>query len=183
MYPLDKNYGGRDDIGAENRTDRCRPGNNARPGTEGVVPEAENIAALSRQGAEHRSNNHPNASDLRPKYGPNRNRPDYNRSTSPNPPNWGFSSPGNSGGVMSKPSSPPPSKIPVRASKSTRAVDYGSIRMCLFHNTYVWLRNGVAFWFYPVYVSRRSISGFRWTHFGWAYTGIDLSWIDYFECV
>jgi hypothetical protein len=84
---------------------------------------------------------------------------------------------------MSKPGSPPPSYIPARTSKTARAVDYGSIRVCLFRCTYLWLRNGVAFWFYPVYAGRHSISGFRWTNYGWAYSGIDSSWINYFECV
>jgi hypothetical protein len=93
-----------------------------------------------------------------------------------------------SGGSMNKPTAPPPDTAPTRPARSTSgvqtlSVDSGSIRGCMYHNTYVWLRNGVDFWFYPVYVGRNSVSGFRWTRFGWAYTGIDLSWIDFFQCV
>ena len=34
----------------------------------------------------------------------------------------------------------------------TFAVDPGSIRLCLFRFTYLWLRNRQQFWFYPVFI-------------------------------
>ncbi|MDR3238466.1 MAG: hypothetical protein LBT44_00015 [Clostridiales bacterium] len=86
-------------------------------------------------------------------------------------------------GGYGKPSDPPPRDIPEKSAVSLFKIDSGAIRGCLFRNTYVWLKNGVDFWFFPVYIGRNSISGFRWTRYGWAYTGVDLSWIDYFQCV
>ena len=98
-----------------------------------------------------------------------------------NPP--GINPPGNQGNSMNRPNSPPPSRIPERPLITPLAVDSGSIRFCLFRFTYVWLRNGAAFWLYPVFIGRNSIAGFRWGNFGWTYTGIDLNLIDIFECV
>ncbi|MDR1537231.1 MAG: hypothetical protein LBU32_04415 [Clostridiales bacterium] len=80
-----------------------------------------------------------------------------------------------------KPSSPPPSRIPERSPVALYKIDSGAIRGTLFHFTYLWLKNGVSFWFYPVYIGKNSMSGYRWTRFGWAFAGIDLSWVEYFE--
>ncbi|MEH6975435.1 transporter, partial [Bacillus sp. JJ675] len=45
-------------------------------------------------------------------------------------------------------------------------------------------RNGSRFWFYPVFVGRRSIAGYRWRprQFRWVYFGIDLNEITSFSC-
>lgn len=80
------------------------------------------------------------------------------------------------------PTSPPPSFVPQRQSVGVYAVDPGSIRGCLFRNTYVWLNNGNAFWLYPIFVGRRSVSGFRWNGFMWTYYGTDLERISSFQC-
>lgn len=83
-----------------------------------------------------------------------------------------------------KPTSPPPQTIPRQAaSPGLRAVDPFAIRECLYHYTYVWLNNGREFWMYPIFVGRRSVSGYQWTNFGWVYTGIDLRSIQSFYCV
>jgi len=79
------------------------------------------------------------------------------------------------------PHTPPPDYIPNRARQS-RAVDPGAIRGCLHSFMYVWLTNGQAFWMYPTFVGRRSISGFRWSRFGWVYTGFDLRMVESFFC-
>ncbi|MNV67732.1 hypothetical protein D3C71_1605430 [compost metagenome] len=65
---------------------------------------------------------------------------------------------------------------------ATFAIDPGGIRRCLFRNTYIWLNNGEQFWFFPVFVGRNSIAGFRWFGFFWAYFGIDLNRISSFTC-
>ncbi|MBB6671167.1 transporter [Cohnella nanjingensis] len=85
-------------------------------------------------------------------------------------------------GALQAPSSPPPRTVPQKPLSTTFAVDPGAIRGCLFRNTYVWLRNGTGFWFYPVFVGRTSVAGFRWTGFFWMYTGIDLQRIEVFTC-
>ena len=79
------------------------------------------------------------------------------------------------------PRTAPPDYVPNRA-RAARAVDPGAIRGCLHSFMYVWLTNGQAFWMYPTFVGRRSVSGFRWSRFGWVYTGFDLRLVESFFC-
>ncbi|MET0786796.1 MAG: transporter [Paenisporosarcina sp.] len=95
----------------------------------------------------------------------------------------GFPGQGGSGA----PSGPPPSFVPQQSSQARGgvgvfAVDPGAIRGCLFRFTYIWLRNGRSFWFYPTFVGRQSIAGFRWNGFRWNYYGTDLERISSFQC-
>lgn len=81
------------------------------------------------------------------------------------------------------PAAPPPSFVPAESQQvEAFAVDPGSIRGCLFRYTYVWLRNRQQFWFYPTFVGRRSVSGYRWNGFRWLYFGINLRQIRSFTC-
>lgn len=80
------------------------------------------------------------------------------------------------------PSSPPPSFVPTEQ-VSAFAVDPGSIRRCMFRYTYVWLRNRQQFWFYPIFIGRQSVAGWRWTGFSWMYFGISLRQIQSFTCI
>lgn len=79
------------------------------------------------------------------------------------------------------PSTPPPSYTP-QEQVSAFAVDPGAIRGCLYRFTYVWLNNGSSFWFYPTFVGRDSIAGYRWRGFRWVYYGTDLRRIRSFRC-
>lgn len=105
------------------------------------------------------------------------------------PPGSGPGSPfpwGTPGGQMGgtgggPPTTPPPNFTPQQQPIQTFAVDPGAIRGCLFRFTYVWLNRG-AFWFFPVFVGRRSVAGYRWMGFRWAYVGIDLNNIQSFTC-
>lgn len=96
-------------------------------------------------------------------------------------PPFGPPSQGQGGGP---PTSPPPSFVPTQSQQQaqTFAVDPGSIRGCLFRYTYVWLRGREQFWFYPTFVGRRSVSGYRWNGFRWIYFGISLRQIQSFTC-
>lgn len=68
-------------------------------------------------------------------------------------------------------------------SEEVPAIDPNAIRACLFRYTYIWLRNGQQFWFYPTYVGRNSIAGWRWRqHAGWTYFGMALRQIQSFQC-
>ena len=101
----------------------------------------------------------------------------------PGPPGMGGPSQGSQSGP---PSSPPPSFVPAQTQQQqvgTFAVDPGSIRGCLFRYTYVWLNNRQQFWYYPTFVGRTSISGWRWTGFNWVFFGVDLRQIQSFTCV
>lgn len=86
------------------------------------------------------------------------------------------------------PVGPPPQQIPQQQQlqgqgPQVMAVDPGSIRGCLYRYTYVWLSRFQSFWFYPTFVGRRSVAGYRWTGFNWVYFGIDLNRIQSFTCV
>ena len=101
----------------------------------------------------------------------------------PGPPGTGGPSQGSQSGP---PSSPPPTFVPAQTQQQqvgTFAVDPGSIRGCLFRYTYVWLNNREQFWYYPTFVGRTSISGWRWTGFNWVFFGVDLRQIQSFTCV
>ncbi|MFD1927514.1 hypothetical protein ACFSFY_05475 [Sporosarcina siberiensis] len=87
------------------------------------------------------------------------------------------------------PSSPPPNFAPPYPGGSGNqaqvfAVDPGAIRGCLYRQTYVWLSRRQGFWFYPTYVGRTSVAGYRWRsrRRRWEYFGIDLNQIDSFTC-
>lgn len=83
------------------------------------------------------------------------------------------------------PTSPPPSYVPMQTQQQAQAfaIDPGSIRRCLFRYTYVWMRNRQQFWFYPVFVGRQSVSGWRWTGFRWVFYGTSLRQITSFTCI
>lgn len=106
------------------------------------------------------------------------------------PPSQGPGFPSLPGGVRppsNVPSGPPPSFTPQQAPQarggvSAFAVDPGAIRGCLFRFTYIWLRNGRSFWFYPTFVGRESIAGYRWNGFRWNYYGTDLDRVSSFQC-
>lgn len=101
------------------------------------------------------------------------------------PPSFGPPSQGPGGpGAGTPPTTPPPQFVPAEAQQATPfAVDPGSIRRCLFRFTYVWLRNRQQFWFYPMFVGRNSVSGYRWTGFRWIFFGVSLREIRSFTCV
>ncbi|WP_440136859.1 hypothetical protein [Gracilibacillus caseinilyticus] len=98
-----------------------------------------------------------------------------------------FGPPG-SGGGAGMPPGPPPQQVPAPPNQlgdgpQLYAVDPGSIRGCLYRYTYIWLNRFNSFWFYPTYIGRQSVSGYRWTGFNWVYFGIDLDRINSFTCV
>lgn len=101
----------------------------------------------------------------------------------PNQPPPGGPGPGGSPGG-GPPSAPPPQFVPDFPGVSAFAVDAGALQGCLFRNTYVWLNNGRGFWFFPVFIGRRSVAGFRWRagQRRWVYYGIDTSNIRSFQC-
>lgn len=86
------------------------------------------------------------------------------------------------GGIGGAPTTPPPSFIPQQPQFQTFAIDPGAIRGCLFRFTYIWLVNGNSFWFFPIFVGRNSVAGFRWQRNRWVYFGIDLNRVASFQC-
>ncbi|HHX59868.1 MAG TPA: hypothetical protein GX707_03880 [Epulopiscium sp.] len=101
----------------------------------------------------------------------------------------GFGPQGQNVGSQGSPSSPPPNFTPTKSTKSsqtqgasTKFVDPGTIRPCVFRFVYIWPTRGNGFWAWLTYVGRRSVSGFRWNGRRWVYFGMDLRGIDSFEC-
>ncbi|WP_082234744.1 hypothetical protein [Halobacillus massiliensis] len=113
------------------------------------------------------------------------------------PPGGGFPGgpggfPGGSGGVPGGQISPgqlppPPSSPPAEAVGSPQlyAVDPGSLWGCLYRYTWIRLNNGNRFWFYPTFIGRTSVAGFRWrpNQQRWVYFGIDTNRIASFQCM
>ncbi|MDW0117532.1 hypothetical protein QTL97_11340 [Sporosarcina thermotolerans] len=97
-------------------------------------------------------------------------------------PGGGF--PGQGGGHQQSPTSPPPGHTPAYPSASLLRVDPGAIRGCLFRYTYVWTSRRNGFWYYPTFVGRTSVAGYRWSpsRRRWEFFGIDLNRIDQFTC-
>ncbi|MTW88302.1 hypothetical protein F3157_22245 [Virgibacillus dakarensis] len=85
------------------------------------------------------------------------------------------------GPSASAPTSPPPSFTPEQPQFQTFAVDPGAIRGCLYRFTYIWL-DWDSFWFFPVFVGRNSVAGFRWRRNRWVYFGVDLDRVQSFQC-
>jgi hypothetical protein len=82
--------------------------------------------------------------------------------------------------LKDRPSGSPPDVIP-RLAPRVRAIDAGAIRGAMFKMIYVWLEDGQSFWFFPTYVGRESVAGFRWGRFGWTYAGFDLRLVKGFS--
>ncbi|MDF2610783.1 MAG: transporter [Lachnospiraceae bacterium] len=61
-------------------------------------------------------------------------------------------------------------------------IDPRGIRRCLYRFTFVWLRNGNSFWFYPVYVAGQTVIGFRWRARGWDYYSLNLRRVSFYRC-
>ncbi|MEV9641415.1 hypothetical protein ABZ756_11955 [Mammaliicoccus sciuri] len=82
------------------------------------------------------------------------------------------------------PTSPPPSQTPNYPDAQLRAVDPGGIAGCLYRYTYIWTSRNKGFWYYPTFVGRTSIAGYRWDprHYRWEYYGMDLKHVDTFRC-
>ncbi|RNB63438.1 transporter, partial [Brevibacillus centrosporus] len=90
------------------------------------------------------------------------------------------------GGFPPPPSAPPPRRTPSspgeRGFGGTRTIDARRFSPCLFRFAYVWMRNGNSFWFYPVFISRNFVAGYRWRFNRWVYFGTNLNRIAYFTC-
>jgi len=75
----------------------------------------------------------------------------------------------------------PPAYVP-QMGAGLRAVDPGALSGCLYSSTYIWLNNRQNFWFFPTFIGRRSVAGFRWMHNRWVYMGFDLRMVESFFC-
>ncbi|WP_244898669.1 hypothetical protein [Sporosarcina koreensis] len=95
--------------------------------------------------------------------------------------------PSRPGGGQSQgaPQSAPPSQTPAYPDQQLMRVDPGGIRNCMYRYTYIWTSRRRGFWFYPTFVGRTSIAGYRWNSQWrrWEYTGFDLDRIDTFTCM
>jgi len=112
---------------------------------------------------------------------------DFDQQAPFGPPGYGQGGFGGGFDQAGPPPGPPPSEIPPLQSQgqaSVFAVDPGGIRGCLYRYTFIRLNNGRGFWFYPTFVGRNSIAGYRWRRrqYRWVYFGIDLDRIQSFSC-
>ncbi|WP_199677437.1 hypothetical protein [Lysinibacillus yapensis] len=95
--------------------------------------------------------------------------------------------PGGGPGQLQAPTAPPPNFTPQMSTfeqqQFSRRGGVGGIRRCFFRNTFIWLKNGNAFWFFPMVAFRNQIIGFRWRGTrGWVYDSINRNNILFFQC-
>ena len=90
-----------------------------------------------------------------------------------------FNPPGEDGQQPPAPRSAPPTFTPSIPQRQDGA---RGIRNCLYRNTFIWLNNGNSFWFFPTFVGRQAVAGFRWRGFGWTFQRINLERIRSFQC-
>lgn len=120
----------------------------------------------------------------------------------PQPPNFPGTPPQQPGfpGVGEAPRSAPPSFTPEaprmdqRRGESGEPSQFGGqrggdfrtqpreFRRCINRFTFIWLINGNSFWFYPTFVSRDFVQGFRWRRNRWEFDRINLRRILFFRC-
>ncbi|MCH7322158.1 hypothetical protein LZ480_09670 [Solibacillus sp. MA9] len=89
------------------------------------------------------------------------------------------------GGNTQMPTGAPPNFTPAMPMSTSRSGSYtgsSGIRRCIYRNTFIWLRNGNSFWFFPTFVTRNVVLGFRWGRFGWQYSTINRDSILTFQC-
>lgn len=96
--------------------------------------------------------------------------------------------PGGGGqGQFQAPTAPPPSFTPQMSTfqqqEFSRRGGVRGIRRCFFRNTFIWMKNGNAFWFFPMMAFGNQIIGFRWRGTrGWVYDSINRNNILFFQC-
>ncbi len=56
------------------------------------------------------------------------------------------------------------------------------LRRCLNRFTFIWLINGNSFWFFPTFIGRDVVQGFRWRRNRWEFDSIRLRRILFFRC-
>ncbi len=89
-----------------------------------------------------------------------------------------------------QPMVPPPNFIPElpnntegpEAFRSGGQIGGSNLWICLYRNTFMWLINGNSFWFYPTFIGRNHVEGFRWRRYTWVYERINLRLIFFFLC-
>lgn len=146
--------------------------------------KSDNVEAYAKQATAHsnmrsaiqsRDNQRPMAGDSQPSMRDSQTVKSSGQPPFMPPP---FASP-EEGGQLPAPRSAPPAfspRIPARQDGAR------GIRSCLYRNTFIWLNNGNSFWFYPTFVGRQAVAGFRWRGFGWTFQRINLERIRSFQC-
>ncbi|MBR0597599.1 hypothetical protein [Sinanaerobacter chloroacetimidivorans] len=73
---------------------------------------------------------------------------------------------------------PPDRNIPY----PVRQMGDPGLKHCINQMTYIWLKNGNEFWFYPTFVGRQTMLGFRWRRMGWTRDRVNIKNIRSFQC-
>lgn len=56
------------------------------------------------------------------------------------------------------------------------------LRNCVNRFTFIWLVNGNSFWFFPVFVTREFVIGFRWSRRSWVPDRLNVRRIFFHQC-
>jgi len=104
-------------------------------------------------------------------------------------------------GQMRQPMGPPPSFTPELPSSERQEFQRGpaefgtefrgpgfprrrprDLRNCVNRFTFIWLVNGNSFWFFPIFVTREQVIGFRWRRGVWVSDRINIRRIFFHQC-
>jgi hypothetical protein len=83
------------------------------------------------------------------------------------------------------PKNPPPDytpKIADIAQPNLTSIEFGAISPCIFRMTYLWLKNGLSFWSYLVFINKTIVSGWRYENRQWLSFSADLKEIKNYIC-
>lgn len=83
------------------------------------------------------------------------------------------------------PKNPPPNYTPKLtdvASPNILAVSFDAISPCIYKYTYLWLKNGDAFWSYLVIINHTLVGGWQYKSGQWVYFTVNLPDIKNFIC-
>ncbi|WP_102346122.1 hypothetical protein [Bacillus sp. Marseille-P3661] len=85
------------------------------------------------------------------------------------------------GGLPARPPATTPTK-PYLAPGTEAIVDVNTLNACLRKCTFVWLKNGSAFWTWISQVQPGSLSGYYWNGYQWTQLNLQMQQIEYFKC-
>ncbi|MCL2168764.1 MAG: hypothetical protein FWB74_01905 [Defluviitaleaceae bacterium] len=59
---------------------------------------------------------------------------------------------------------------------------HDAIQSCLYKNTYLWLNNHQQFWFFPTFIGKSSICGYKRINDDWQFMGFGIEMIEKLYC-
>ncbi|MDQ0271824.1 hypothetical protein [Cytobacillus purgationiresistens] len=81
------------------------------------------------------------------------------------------------------PANPPPSFVPVPIAEQSSHIIAQTAYRSLDCNTFICMKNGASFWFFPKDHNGQTISGWRWTKSKWIYFYTNIKKVKSIQCM